>query len=58
MRRPSVAELSVITTELKLQLTDEELERLLPMVRDLLDVATRLRSTYGRRFDKIPRTSG
>jgi hypothetical protein len=58
MKPLSVASLRQMASRLQLELEDDELERLRPMVRDLLDVTQRLRAAYGPRIDRPPQRSG
>jgi hypothetical protein len=58
MKPLSIARLRQMANRLQLQLEEDELERLRPMVRDLLDVAQRLRAAYGPRIDRPAPRSG
>ena len=49
MKKLSMARLREMATNLDLDLADDELARLLPMARSLLDVARRLRSALRER---------
>jgi len=54
MKQLSLARLRELAAARELDLDDEELTRLLPMVRDLLDVAARLRGSIRVRSTKPP----
>jgi hypothetical protein len=49
MRRLSKAKLREIAATRELHVDDDDLSRILPMVRDLIDVARRLRGTVDER---------
>ena len=58
MKQLSLSRLRQMADMLQLELDDEELARLRPMVHDLLDVSQRLRRDYGLRLDRPARRPG
>jgi hypothetical protein len=54
MKPLSIERMREMADTSELDVDDEELKRLLPMVRDLLDVARRLRGPRGGRLTKQP----
>ena len=54
MKRLSKARLREMAATRELDVGEDDLTRLLPMVRDLLDVARRLRAAVGERTSRQP----